>query len=125
LNRLVDQSALATPDVPAYTLNDLLTELSAGIFSELGESRPAADEYRRELHRTFVEQMRRLMSVPTVATGRDAPPRRPADARALARATLVSLDGRLSAAAEDAADPVTSAHFDDLRAVIKEILEPR
>lgn len=122
MNRLVDQSALATADAPAYTLSDLLTDLSAGIFSELEDSRPGTDEYRRELHRAFVEQMRRLMSPPS---GSPNAPRRPADARALARATLVALDGRLEAGAQQAAGPVDAAHFEDLRAVIEEILEPR
>jgi hypothetical protein len=121
LNRLVDQSALATTNAPAYTVNDLLTDLAAGIFSELADRRPVTDEYRRELQRTFVEQMERLMSPP--ATGPNAT-RRPADARALARATLVSLEGRLGTAQTNTQDAVTAAHFADLRAMIEEILDP-
>jgi hypothetical protein len=114
LNRLVDQSALAPDGEPAYTLEELLGDLSEGIFAELGDRRPVTDEYRRELQRTFIDQMRRLMT----------PERpRPADARALARATLVSLDERLEDAV-DAADGVTRAHFEDLRAVIGEVLDP-
>lgn len=51
-------------------------------------------------------------------------PQRPADARALARATLVALDDRLAGAASRSADPVTRAHFEDLRPWIAETRDP-
>jgi hypothetical protein len=62
LGRLADQSALAAPDTPPYTIADLFEDLSAGIFSEARQARATPDEYRRNLQRTFVERMARLMA---------------------------------------------------------------
>ena len=128
LSRLANQSAMSTATSPAYTIDELLTDLSRGIFSELEETNPGTDEYRRNLQREFVEQMDRLISTPLSPTGgnpQGARTRRPADARALARATLSSLDSLLEEAVQSAVDRVTAAHFGDLRARIDEILDPR
>jgi len=118
LGRLADQSALATPASPAYGIDELFTDLSRGIFSEATQARPTTDEYRRDLQRSFVDHMERLMGdAPSAST-------RPEDARALARATLLALDGTLEAALGSTTDAVTTAHFADLRARIREILDP-
>lgn len=53
------------------------------------------------------------------------PPPRPADARALARVTLQGLDTQLRGAALRTRDPVTKAHWADLRFQIDRILNPR
>ena len=128
LGRLADQSALATAGSPAYTIGELLSDLSASIFSEAADDRPATDEYRRNLQRAFVDHMDRLVSTPLSRPGGNPQSTlgpRPADARALARATLSSLDALLSTAAQRAGDQVTAAHFEDLRARIDVILNPR
>jgi len=52
------------------------------------------------------------------------PPPRPADARALARADLTTLDGQLRTAMLRTTDQVTRAHFQDLRARIDRSLDP-
>lgn len=126
LSRLADQSALATPANPAYRIADLLPDLSAGVFSEASAQRPITDEYRRNLQRTFVDEMRRLIATPLVPTGPAAAGEmpRPADARALARATLGSLSELLESAAPRTTDAVTRSHFDDLVAQIEQILNP-
>jgi hypothetical protein len=119
LGRLADQSALATPASPAYTIGELFTDVSRGIFSEATQARPVTDEYRRDLQRSFVSHMERLMGeLPNQSP-------RPADARALARATLVSLDGTLEGALGSTTHAPTAAHFTDLRARIDQILNPR
>jgi len=126
LSRLADQSALATAASPAYTIDELLTDLSRGVFSEAAEALPATDEYRRNLQRAFVDQMGRLISTPLSPPGASAlATPRPADARALARATLWALESLLAGASERTTDRVTNAHFADLRARILEILDPR
>jgi hypothetical protein len=130
LARLADQSALATLDRPAYGIADLLADLSAGIFREAAEASPITDEYRRNLHRTFVDQLGRLVTTPLAPEGGaqgggGIAAARPADARALARATLASIDALVAAATRRTRDAVTAAHFEDLRAEIRKILEPR
>jgi len=128
LNRLADQSALAPPNDPAYTIDDLLSDLSGGIFSEAAQSRPVTNEFRRNIQRAFVDQMERLISTPLEPQGgnpQSRPPPRPADARALARATLSSLSSQVNAAIPNTQDRVTVAHFEDVLARIDEILNPR
>jgi hypothetical protein len=127
LSRLADQSALATAANPAYRISDLLSDLSAGIFREASVQRPTTDEYRRNLQRTFVDEMRRLIATPLVPTGPGAAGAtpRPADARALARTTLGSLSELLAAAAPRTTDLVTRAHFEDLVAQIEQVLNPQ
>jgi hypothetical protein len=131
LSRLVESQAFATAANPAYTVAELFGELRRGLFSEAAAARPATDVYRRNLQRHFVDQMERLISTPLVPTlppgfpAQFAPAPRPADARALARAELVSLDTQLRTAGLRTTEPVTRAHFADLRARIDRILNPR
>ena len=131
LSRLVEQEAFATAAAPAYTIADLFGDLHRGIFTEVIALRPTVDAYRRNIQRAFVDQMDRLISTPlqpTVPPGAFAfapPIPRPADARALARAELVDLDAQLRTAALRATDRTTRAHFQDLRARIDRILNPR
>jgi hypothetical protein len=132
LSRLVEQQAFATAPSPAYTIADLFGDLHRGIFSEAVAVRPTVDAYRRNVQRTYVDQMDRLINTPLAAAtppgggfpGFTPPPPRPADARALARADLVDLDGQLRTAILRTTDRVTRAHFQDLRARIDRIFNP-
>jgi len=132
LNRLADGGASATTDNPAYTIGDLFGDLHRGLFSEAGSARPAVDGYRRNIQRTFVDQMERMISTPLAPTlppglppGFTPPAPRPADARAMARAELVSIDTQLRTALLRTSDRDTRAHFEELRARIDRILNPR
>ncbi len=104
LGRLAEEQAFATKAAPAYSIAELLSDLSQGLFAEAREAKPVTDVYRRNLQRAFVEQMNRLINTPLeppVRPGvpaRFAPKPRPADARALARAQLVVLDAQLRGA---------------------------
>ena len=132
LSRLAEQEAFATPQAPAYPIADLFGDLHRGIFSELSAARPNVDAYRRNVQRAWVDQMDRLITTPLAPTippgaafpGFTPPPPRPADARALARADLVTLDGQLRASLLRTTQAVTRAHFQDLRARIDRILNP-
>jgi len=134
LSRLAEQSA--TQPGGSYTIADLFGDVRRGAFSEFGGGGGAVrvDEYRRNLQRAFVDQMERLISTPLVTPlppgftpfpGFNAPPPRPADARAQARLELVDLQGTLRAALPRAADRATRAHIVDLQARINQILNPR
>jgi hypothetical protein len=132
LSRLVEQQAFATAQSPAYTIADLFGDLHRGIFSEAVAARPNVDAYRRNVQRSWVDQMDRLINTPLQTQlppglafpGFVPPPPRPADARALARADLVDLDGQLRTAILRTTDRVSRAHFQDLRARIDRILNP-
>lgn len=132
LSRLVEQEAFATPASPAYTIAELFGDVHRGLFSELSAARPAVDPYRRNVQRLWVDQMDRLINTPLQPQlppgfpfpGFTPPPPRPADARALARADLVALDGQLRASLLRTPDAVTRAHVQDLRARIERVLNP-
>jgi hypothetical protein len=134
LSRMAEQSAFATGAHPAYGIADLLGDLRRGLFTEAAAARPMTDEYRRNIQRAFVEDMDRLINTPLDANvprrlpsfpGFVPPPPRPADARALARAELQTLDAQLRTAFVRTTDPVTKAHWADLRFRIDRILNPR
>src|SRR5213596_1445839 len=131
LSRLAEQSAA---QAGSYTITDLFGDVRRGIFTEFGAGPVRVDEYRRNLQRAFVDQMERLISTPLVTPlppgftpfpGFNAPPPRPADARAQARLELVDLQGTLRAALSRAGDRTTRAHIVDLQARIDQILNPR
>ena len=131
LSRLAEQGATASNP---YTIADLIGDVRRSIFSEEAARRFTVDAYRRNLQRAFVDEMDRLINTPLNANvptrfpafpGFVPPPPRPADARALARATLTELDAQLRTAAARAADPVTRAHVADLRFRIDRVLNPR
>ena len=131
LARLAEQEAT---EQNAYTTADLFGDVRRGIFSEFGTGSVRVDEYRRNLQRTFVDQMERLITTPLVTPpppgftpfpGFTPPPPRPADARAQARLELVDLQAILRGAQGRAADRATRAHIVDLLARIDQILNPR
>jgi hypothetical protein len=131
LARLADQAATASATAPAYTIADLLGDLRKGIFSELADTtRVAVDAYRRNIQRALVTQLDRLVNGAVAAPaagrggagGRGGASPRPADARALARLELKDLEGVVERAIPHAADRVTQAHLEDLKADISSAL---
>ncbi len=130
LSRLVEQEA-TMPAGQAYTVTTLFGDLRRGLFSEAAAARPVTDAYRRNVQRTFVDQMQRLIETPLAPPAPPGappgfqPPTRPADARALARAELVDLQTQLRASRLRTTHRETRAHFDDLLARIDRILNPR
>jgi hypothetical protein len=134
LSRIAEQGAFATAANPAYGIADLLGDLRRGLFTEASAAASGTDGYRRNIQRAFVEELDRLINTPLDANvprrlpnfpGFTPPPPRPADARALARAEARALDTQLRAALARTTEPVTKAHFEDLRVRIDRILNPR
>ena len=133
LSRVAEAQA-TLPAGEAYTIADLFGDVRRGIFSELGTGAVTVDPYRRNVQRSFVDQMERLISTPLVTPlppgftpfpGFEPPPPRPADARAQARLELVDLQATLKGAQARAGDRATRAHIVDLLARIDQILNPR
>ena len=131
LSRLAEQDAT---EQNAYTIADLCGDVRRGIFAEFGTGSVRVHEYRRNMQRTFVDQMERLIATPLVTPlppgfrafpGFTPHPPRPADARAQARLELVDLQTTLRGAQARAADRATRAHIVDLLARIDQILNPR
>jgi hypothetical protein len=132
LSRLVDQEG-TLPRGTAYTLVNLFDDVRGGVYGELAAAAPVIDAYRRNLQNAFVDQMDRLLNTPLTPPaapggfgfGGTPPAPRPADARALARVSLLEVQRLARAAATRATDRATRAHLTDLAARIERVLNPR
>ena len=60
LQRLIE--AEVVDEAEAYSLMAFMNDLKAGVWSELGDARPAIDTYRRNLQRGYLERMEYLMT---------------------------------------------------------------
>lgn len=119
LGRLIEYEATAASPDEAYTIADLLTDLRAGVWTELENGRPRINVYRRNLQRAYLDAAGRLLSPPAGATSGVA-----SDARALVRGELVELRSAIRAAIPRAADANTRLHLTDLELEIGRVLEP-
>ncbi|MFD0795279.1 zinc-dependent metalloprotease [Mucilaginibacter litoreus] len=111
----------------AYTVNNLLTDLRAGIFSK-----NAPDAFKRNLQRGYIENLKVLLnedvsrSFPGVTSAQLANMGLTpinislSDIRPMVRAELV----KISAGLPKSGDAIIKAHYDDLRLRIKEALNP-
>jgi hypothetical protein len=100
------------------TIPELFTTVSKAIWTEVRAPGAItnADAERRDLQRSYLDQMTALVVKPA--------PRTPADARAVARQTLKDLDRRLAAAATSGTlNAYMSAHVDESRARIRKALD--
>ena len=137
LRRMIETSARGGD---SYTVADLLSSLSHGIWTELDDRSVAIDTYRRSLQRAYLDQlgakingMRNEGFSIIVSPSRVPNPRRQApepgpatmvDAKAAMRAELVVLQNEIVSAIPRAADTTTRAHLEDCRVTIARILDP-
>jgi hypothetical protein len=127
--RLVEYEALAGNQRSAYPLAEMLSDVRAGIWSELGRQRVAVDPFRRNLQRSYIDLIGNRLAPPPNASafglqifvGRRVGS---TDARALLRGELIDLDAQLRAALPRAADRETRFHILDARDQIDRILHP-
>jgi hypothetical protein len=107
INRMAEHAA---GDAAAYTPNELVGDLRAGLFDEVAAGRPV-DLYRRNVQRSYVDHLGGFLIKPK--SGSDLP--------SLARAEL----NVLAEMVEDSksSDPMTQAHLVDLSARIERWLE--
>ncbi|HEY7897786.1 MAG TPA: zinc-dependent metalloprotease [Gemmatimonadaceae bacterium] len=137
LRRMIETSARGGD---SYTVSDLLSSLSHGIWTELDDRSVAIDTYRRSLQRAYLDQLGAkingtrsegfsiILSPSRVPNPRrQAPEPGPAtmvDAKAAMRAELVVLQNEIGSAIPRAADTTTRAHLEDCRVTIARILDP-
>ena len=111
--RRMDRMAeLANGNADGYSPINMLTDLRNGIFREFtDQKKPEISLYRRNLQRSFVDQIARIMKAPVPGS----------DRAALARTTLLDLQKLLKK--KDGASAATKAHLVYLRAQIDEALD--
>jgi hypothetical protein len=117
----------------AYGLNEMMTDLRKGIFSELDAKKPV-DIYRRQLQKSFTEKIISLVkpseaspvalqifgpgfSIPSLSNT--------SDALSTAKAQLRLMQGSISSALPVTTDIPTKNHLLDLQDRIKQALQPK
>ncbi len=113
LNRIAE--ANAHQGGKAYSLVELFTDVKGGIFSEIKTTRPV-DAYKRQLQRSFLDQMKSIME-------REEGKYAQSDAPALARGMLQELFIELQSAERRGGDKMTKYHYADLKGRVEEILD--
>jgi hypothetical protein len=111
LDRMAEQAAL--DGAAAYSPLEFLTDLRAGVWSELAKPGTAINIYRRNLQRSYLDNMDNRINTP----GSD-------EVRSLARGEVKALDKQLAAAMPAATDELTKRHLQDCRDQIKAMLDP-
>jgi hypothetical protein len=131
LNRLLENEALAPSRTDAYSLASMLDDLRRGVWSELAQSRPSIDPYRRTLQNEFLAQINRKLNPPVVTApvvnfpGFTPPAPLLGDARNELRGELVSLRSDVRRAISRTADRETQLHLEGVDHEIGQILDPR
>ena len=101
--------AEATHGKSAYTVGEMVTELTNGVWSELGTKKPSIDIYRRNIQRTFLTTM-------------DGKTNANSDLKLYVKDALRGLAKKIDKALPNAADRMTALHLKDSRAEIEKIL---
>lgn len=132
LNRLIENEALASNRVDAYSLASMLDDLKRGVWTELAQSGVSIDPYRRTLQNQFLAQFDAKLNPPTVVAtpgpqfpGFTPPAPLLEDARSQLRGELVSLRGDIRRAVPKAADRETRLHLEAADHEIGDILDPK
>ncbi len=97
----------------AYSIGEMVDDLTTNIYREIGAN-ATVDLYRRNLQRTFIEAMQRLIESTDNSVEHT-------DIKALGRGTLMDLRTKLKGATSR--DKLTRYHIDDMVARIEKVLE--
>lgn len=118
-----------------YTVDELMTDVRNGIFTELKSNKPI-DIYRRNLQKVFIDKVTGLLK-PGNATVRSVPVGvtygfntrtvnlNQTDLPSIARGQLVGLKASVKAAAARSTDRLSKLHLLDLAARIENALDPK
>jgi hypothetical protein len=133
LARLINIQAASGGRGPAYGLAEMLGDLRAGIWSDLGPRSVSADLYRRNLQRAYIDLIGNKLNPPPAPAPPQGVPMSvymmyfaplPGEARAMLRSELTDLDAVIAAKVSFAAGKEMKAHLQDCRYQIAKILYP-
>ena len=129
LNRVIDNSV--KNGSAAYLMNELMSDLRNGIWSEL-KTGANIDTYRRNLQRAHIERMSFLLNekeptIPAQFAAFAGPQINAAqsDIRPMARLELKDLSAQIKAALPKYSNPVLKAHLEDAIVRINDALDPK
>jgi hypothetical protein len=130
ITRLQEQEAI--DGEKSYKSTELLADVRAGLFGELGAAAPRVDSYRRNLQRAYIELINERLNgrpvsiaVPASMASMVTPAIANDDTRALLRGELRALDALIAGKAAAAGDRITGLHLREMRDTIARILDPR
>ena len=124
LVRLIETSSLNKAN---YSVDELISDLRRGIFSEL-KSNAAIDIYRRNLQKVFVSRVIDVALADKTAIGNFDGKRisvLDTDIPSIAKGQLVELKAQLKKASAVATDRLTKFHLNDLVARIENAMKPK
>jgi hypothetical protein len=124
LVRLIETSSLNKAN---YSVDELISDLRRGIFSEL-KSNAAIDMYRRNLQKVFVSRVIDVALADKTATGNFDGKRisvLDTDIPSIAKGQLVELKAQLKKASAVSTDRLTKFHLNDLVARIENAMKPK
>ena len=122
--RLIETSSLNKAN---YSVDELISDLRRGIFSEL-KSNAAIDMYRRNLQKVFVSRVIDVALADKTATGNFDGKRisvLDTDIPSIAKGQLVELKAQLKKASAVSTDRLTKFHLNDLVARIENAMKPK
>jgi len=126
-DRLVRLLETSSQNKANYSVDELMSDLRKGIFSEIRANAPI-DIYRRNLQKLFVSKLIETMSTEktnvTFFSGRRIV-LADTDIPSIARGQLNELKNQLKAAAAGSADRLTKFHLNDLVARIESAMKPK
>ena len=126
-DRLVRLLETSSQNKANYSVDELMSDLRKGIFSEIRANAPI-DIYRRNLQKLFVSKLIETMSTEktnvTFFSGRRIV-LADTDIPSIARGQLNELKNQLKAAAAGSADRLTKFHLNDLVARIENAMKPK
>jgi hypothetical protein len=134
MERMIEYRALARTPADAYPLSEMLSDVRAGIWTELSARRVTIDPFRRELQRSWFNVARNKLNPPPLNLPPGAPPglaqafgpaRATSDVRSLFRSELRAVQSGARSAIPRAANRETRAHLEDIHDQIDQLLNPR
>lgn len=114
VKRMIDNQALNGPQ--AYTVLQMVTELQAGVWSELNQPNPTVDLYRRNLQRAYIQTVKSRVTGDSAAQNELKP---------ILLGALRDLAATIDKVAPKTTDKNTKLHLQDSRAEIERILNPK
>jgi len=126
LNRLVTCSN-RFGDKNTYSLEDMMDDVSRGIWSELA-SHKTIDGYRRNLQKAYVEALINIINPSAPSSGGFGGPQmnpKNTDVASMARAQLTALKTKVDAAIPGTSDKSSKYHLQDVSFRIKKALDPK
>ena len=109
-----------------YTIDELLTDINKGLWSELRSAQPVINVNRRALQKSWLENLNNVLKEAATAPqpGSASPDLTTTDIPAIVRSQMNDVLQLCKAADARTKDPMTKAHLQYMQARIKKTLNP-